>query len=103
VVRQAIDFLRKQSLPAAEASDEIPSPDQDAPNALAAREIEDALAAALTTLSHRDRLLIELHFRREFAAEKVASVLRTSVGAFYTQKSRILAKLRESLARIPSL
>lgn len=103
VARLTIDFLRKQSLPTAEVPDDFPSPHQDALDAFISRETEGALSAALATLSPRDRLLIELHFRRGLAAEKVASMLRTSVGAFYTQKSRILAKLRESLAKIPSL
>lgn len=100
--RQTIDFLRKQSPPVAQVSDDCPALHGEVPDTSITRETEGALAAALATLSPRDRLLIELQFKRGLPAEKVAAMLRTSVGAFYTQKSRILAKLRESLAKIPS-
>jgi len=89
--RQTIDCLRKQSSLNAEMSDHFPSPHQEAPDAFIAGDTEGTLAAALATLLPRDRLLIELHFRRGLSAEKVAAMLRISVGAFYTQKSRILA------------
>jgi DNA-directed RNA polymerase specialized sigma24 family protein len=70
---------------------------------LAAQEEARSLAAALESLSARDRLIIVLAFRRSLSAEDSAAILKTSVGAFYTQKSRVLDKLREILGKTSSL
>jgi RNA polymerase sigma factor (sigma-70 family) len=101
--RLTIDFLRKQPAPTVEVTDAFSSDQPTDADTLIARETEGALSAALEGLSGRDRLLIELHYRRGFAAEKVAALLKISAGAFYTQKSRLLDKLRELLVKSPSL
>jgi RNA polymerase sigma factor (sigma-70 family) len=54
-------------------------------------------------LPARERILIKLFFYRNLSASDVASMLHLSVGAVYTQKSRILAKLRETLEKAGSL
>ena len=101
--RVTIDFLRRQPAPTVEIVDTFKADQPDAPDALSAREDERALAGVLATLSPRERLFIELHYRRGLAAEKVAAALKISPGAVYTQKSRILDKLRETLAKTTSL
>jgi RNA polymerase sigma-70 factor (ECF subfamily) len=103
VSRLTIDYLRRQRPADDEVTDAISSDQPDAPSALAAREEERSLAAALQSLSARDRLMIELAYRRSLSAEKIAAMLKTSVGAFYTQKSRVLDKLREILGKTQSL
>jgi RNA polymerase sigma factor (sigma-70 family) len=101
--RLTVDYLRRQGPADAEVTDAIASDQPDVPSALAAQEEERSLAAALQSLSARERLIIELAFRRSLSAEQSAAILKTSVGAFYTQKSRVLDKLREILGKTLSL
>ena len=61
------------------------------------------LAKALPMLQPRERILIDLFFRQNLSAQDVASILHTSAGAVYTQKSRVLAKLREALEKLDTL
>ena len=60
------------------------------------------LVRAIEDLAPRERILVELFFRKGLPAEDVAAILRISIGAVYTQKSRILAKLRETLEKAGS-
>ena len=101
--RLTIDSLRQQPRPTVEVPDTLASDEPTAADRLIARETEEALAAVLATLSGRDRLLIELYYRRGLPAEKVALLLKTSPAALYTQKSRLLDKLREILTKTPGL
>ena len=57
------------------------------------------LTSALPQLQPRERIIIDLFFRQNLSAPDVASILHLSIGAVYTQKSRILAKLREALQK----
>jgi RNA polymerase sigma-70 factor (ECF subfamily) len=95
--RLTIDHLRQQRPKDVEATDAIASDQLDTPSALIEREEERALGQAMEALSPRDRLIIELSFHQSLSPEEIAGILRISVGAFYTQKSRVLAKLREAL------
>lgn len=101
--RLTIDSLRQQPRPTVEVPDTLASDEPTVADRIIARETEEALAAVLATLSGRDRLLIELHYRRGLPAEKVALLLNTSPGALYTQKSRLLDKLREILPKTSGL
>jgi len=101
--RLTIGSLRQQRRPTVDVSENLASDEPTAADALIARETEAALAAVLATLSGRDRLLIELHYQRGLPAEKVARLLKTSPPALYTQKSRLLDKLREILTKTLSL
>jgi len=97
--RLAIDFLRQQRPPEEEVTDAIASGRQGIGESLIAREQEEYLAKAIEALPDRDRLLIDLAFRQELGAEQIAALLQISVGAVYTQKSRLLDKLRETLTK----
>lgn len=55
---------------------------------------------AIAELLRRDRIFIGLGFRQDLAALDVAAILQMPAGAPYTQKSRVLAKLRETLEKI---
>lgn len=103
VARQTIDYLRKQSAERVVSLDSVAAPPAAEPEDGGEPDLGPALAAAMAMLPPRDQLLVELHFRRALAADKAAAALRISVGAFYTQKSRVLAKLRENLTKIPTL
>jgi RNA polymerase sigma factor (sigma-70 family) len=95
--RLTIDHLRKQGPPAVEATDALPLDQPDPSNSLIDQEQERLVSQVLETLPPRDRLFIDLCFRQSLPPEEIASILRVSVNAVYTQKSRVLVKLREIL------
>ena len=66
-------------------------------------EQERLLNRAIQTLSPRDRILLDLCYRQALASEEIAGLLKTSVNAVYTQKSRVLEKIREVLRRSGAL
>jgi RNA polymerase sigma-70 factor (ECF subfamily) len=92
--RRTIDHLRKSKTPANSLEESLlnraadDSADQRSDSQL------QMLASALAMLQPRERILIDLVFRQSLSPQDVASILRTSAGAVYTQHSRILAKLR---------
>ena len=98
VSRETIDFLRKQKAPTVEVNETLASDQPGALEILASGEEQRSLAQALEELSPRDRLIIELSYAQGLGAEEIAGILKISVGAFYTQKSRLLTRLREGLA-----
>jgi len=61
------------------------------------------LKQAIQTLSSRDRILLDLCYRQALATEEIAAFLKTSVNAVYAQKSRVLAKIRETLKKSGAL
>jgi RNA polymerase sigma factor (sigma-70 family) len=95
--RLTIDFLRKLPAPASEFPEAANFDDPDPSELLISEEQEKLFADAVQSLSARDRILIELSFREGLPPEEIAAILKTTVGAVYTQKSRILDKLREFL------
>jgi RNA polymerase sigma factor (sigma-70 family) len=100
--RLTIDFLRNRdssSLAPLQESFEQP----DVPTLVIEREDEEAIARAVGHLAPRERLIIDLCFVRAVPPEEIAAIFRISVSAVYTQKSRILAKLRKILEKAPAL
>ena len=98
-----VDFLLLRRPITADVSDALDSDNPDPGGALISAEQERLLAGAIQTLPPRDRILIDLSYRQGLPPEEVASILKTSVGAFYTQKSRILDKIREIVRASGSL
>lgn len=97
--RLTIDHLRKKPAHTVEVTDTLVSDQPDAPGSLIDDEEQKSLAVAIESLSAKERLLVDLHFHQGLSAEEVASILKISPGAFYTQKSRLVAKLRETLSK----
>jgi RNA polymerase sigma factor (sigma-70 family) len=95
--RLTIDLLRKQGHPTTGVDDSIPAESTDPADSLIDENQQKLLAEAMEGLPPRDRLFIELHFYRRLSPEEIATMLRLSLSAVYTLKSRILAKLREIL------
>lgn len=100
--RLTIDFLRKQKLPTVEIPNGIPSNDPDPFLPLIDQEEGRLLLQALEELPARDRLFLELYYYKGLPLEEIAAILHVSVNAVYTQKSRILSKLRETLIKADS-
>jgi len=95
--RQTIDYLRKRELPATTDTDTLSPNHPDPPTSLIDQEQKKLVSQSLETLPPRDRLFIQLYFYQSLAPEEIANILRVSTNAIYTQKSRILGKLRETL------
>jgi RNA polymerase sigma factor (sigma-70 family) len=97
--RLTVDFLRKQGPARVEVADTVPFEGPDPPASVIQREEEEMLVQTLQSLSAPDRIFIDLCFRQGLPPEDIAAILKVSVNAVYTQKSRILDKLRESLKK----
>ena len=100
--RLVVDFLRRQPTHV-ETTEAVAGDSRDPLDPLVTEVQEKLLAQALQALSPRDRILIDLSFCQGLLPEDIAAILKTSVGAVYTQKSRILAKLKETLEKTRSL
>ncbi len=96
--RRTVDVLRK-SKKTEERLENLLSDGVDEPEDLTNDEKFQLLAKAIANLPPSDRIIIGLIFRGNLSAPDVASLLHMSAGAVYTQKSRILAKLREALEK----
>ena len=101
--RLTIDFLRQQRPPTVDVPDSLPSAQPDPPDSLADNERSARLSQALEGLPTRDRLFLELYYRKGLFPEEIAAILKVSVSAVHTQKSRLLAKLREILRNTAAL
>lgn len=96
--RLTVDFLRKQKKPALEVSESLASDAPGAPEIMAELEQDALLARAIQSLPARDRMIIELTYHQALPPQEIAAILKISVGALYTQKSRILDRLRSNFA-----
>jgi RNA polymerase sigma factor (sigma-70 family) len=97
--RRTIDHLRKLN----KAPDSLDGslPTQPANQADEGSEGQlQLLADAVAKLQPRERVIVDLLFTRGLSAQQVASNLHLTVGAVYTHKSRIMAKLRGSLEKL---
>jgi RNA polymerase sigma factor (sigma-70 family) len=101
--RLTIDFLRKQAQTSGGVAGAMSRHHPDLAEPLFNEQQERLLNQAIQTLSPRDRILLDLYYRQALASEQVAAFLKTSVNAVYTQKSRVLEKIREVLRRSGAL
>ena len=102
--RLAVEFLRKQKSGVDGAADAIRGHNSDPSDfPIGGGDHEKLLTNAIAALSPRDRILVDLCYRQGLPTEKIAAILRTSANAVYTQKSRILDKLREAFRKTEPL
>ena len=67
-------------------------------NSLEVMEERRLIQDAMEKLPSRDRLVLKLHYYHELSLPEVASLIRTSVGATYTIKSRAIERLRAQIS-----
>ncbi len=103
ISRQTIDFLRRQNDPVSRDIDTLHLSQPDPGDSQIDEEQIRLLSQALETLPSRDRLFVQLYFYRGLPPQEIAAILRVSVGAVYTLKSRVLDKLRETLKKHKAL
>jgi RNA polymerase sigma factor (sigma-70 family) len=101
--RLTIDFLRKQAPTSGEVAGVLSRDSSDPAEPLFNEQQERLMNQAIQTLSHRDRILLDLCYRQALASEQIAALLKTSVNAVYAQKSRVLEKIREVLRKSGAL
>jgi RNA polymerase sigma-70 factor, ECF subfamily len=101
--RLTIDFLRKQAPTSGSVAGAMSRHGTDPAEPLLNEQQEALLHQAIQTLSPRDRILVDLCYRQALPSEQIAALLKTSVNAVYTQKSRVLEKIREVLRRSGAL
>ncbi|MCH6546350.1 MAG: sigma-70 family RNA polymerase sigma factor [Deltaproteobacteria bacterium] len=89
--------MRKREAPATGATDTLSPNHPDPPTSLMNQEQKNLVSQSLELLPARYRLFIQLYFDQSLSPEEIANILRVSINAVYTQKSRILGKLRETL------
>jgi RNA polymerase sigma factor (sigma-70 family) len=101
-VRLTIDSLRSHQLSELESAEVFSAGLGLFDSVISGPDEEDYewLAKALKTLSPRERFFVDLYYRQNLLPEEIATVLETSVSAIYTQKSRVLSKLRAALKNI---
>ncbi|HXV83127.1 MAG TPA: sigma-70 family RNA polymerase sigma factor [Candidatus Binatia bacterium] len=101
--RRTIDHLRKSKIPPGLLEEPLEHDPAQALERASDDEQSLVLAKAVEDLPPQEKILIDLFFREGLSAKDVASILRMSIGSVYTQKSRILAKLRERLRKANAL
>lgn len=98
-----VDLLRKRKSAAIELTDNIPAEQTAFADDLMDQEQERFLQQAFDDLSDRDKLLIDLHFRKGLDPNEIAAIMHVSASVVYTQKSRLIARLRETLKKLGAL
>jgi RNA polymerase sigma factor (sigma-70 family) len=101
--RSTIDYLRKQAPTSGEVAGVLSRHTSDPAEPMLNEQQERLMNQAIQTLSHRDRILLDLCYRQALASEQIAALLKTSVNAVYAQKSRVLEKIREVLRKSGAL
>ncbi|MBM4261565.1 MAG: sigma-70 family RNA polymerase sigma factor [Deltaproteobacteria bacterium] len=101
--RLTIDSLRKPKERLVEIPDNLPADRPNIDDTLAQRQQEQRLSEAIQELSDRDKLLVDLHYRKGLDPREIAAILHTSEAAVYTQKSRLIGRLRDILEKNRSL
>ncbi len=101
--RQTIDYLRKREHPATTDTDTLSPNHPDPSTSLIDQEQKKLVSRSLESLPPRDRLFIQLYFDQSLSPREIANILRVSINAVYTQKSRVLNKLRGDLRKSGAL
>jgi len=101
--RLTIDFLRKRAPTSNELAGAVDRDGSDPQGQFIIEQQERLLNQAIQSLSPRDRILLDLCYRQGLSTEEIAAILKASVATVYTQKSRVLDKIREILRTSGSL
>ena len=96
VRRRIAELLADELDPAATVDSQTPRPDRG----LEARELSNALAAAVSRLDARDRLLLKLRYERELSAREIGQMLRFPTPFHvYRRLNALLDQLKTDLQR----
>ena len=108
-VRTAIDHLRRERrapsrVTEGEAEERtLRDMADDSPSAaelLENREERRILDEIRKDLTPRERLFVELYYRRELSPQEVARIMSCTMGAVYTMKNRVREKLKKAVSQI---
>lgn len=97
--RLVIDFLRKQLPIPCQITNRVHATDPTPDEVVISQEEEELLAQTIRTLSPKERILLDLFSRKGLTPEELSLHLNTSLAAIYTQKSRLLEKIRAALRK----
>ena len=100
IMRQVVDFLRRQRKHISIDSDSVnPTDLRDrgpcTDSLLQSSEEDRTLAAAIEALAPAERLLLKLAVHKGLSANKVCKIMNISMVAYYNRKSRIIRKLKD--------
>jgi RNA polymerase sigma-70 factor (ECF subfamily) len=101
--RLVIDFLRKKVPIPSQITDSVHAGDPTPDELVISQEEERLLEQGIKTLSPKERVFLDLCYRKGLTAEELAMHLNTSLAAIYTQKSRLLEKIRQTLRKSGSI
>lgn len=94
--RLTIDYVRRRGIQTTTHNvDSAGTLSTDPSSILAGQEVRARLVSLIGELSPQERLLLKLYYSDSLNARQISEFLEISVEAVYTQKSRVLDKLRK--------
>jgi RNA polymerase sigma-70 factor (ECF subfamily) len=107
-IRLTIDYLRKDKnhlnvksgQEDSDIWDLIPDNRYQADTLVEKKQAGEKLKKSVDALSARDKMLYELTYNKGFSPEETAAAMGMSVAAVYTQKHRIIAKIKKNIERV---
>jgi len=100
IIRQVVDFLRRQKPQVSIDSDsinprELRDRGKSTDTLIELSDEEQLVREAINTLAPAEQLLLKLAVYRDLEAKKVCKIMNISMVAYYNRKSRVLKKIKK--------